>query len=126
MGSFSIWHWLVILLIIGVPLALLATLSTDSRMARGEFVKRILILIGAAIASGFLAGAIETAGAIVMLIIMIAGLWSYRWAGARLQDMGHNKWMTLLFLIPLVNLVVLIWLCVAGSKVEAHDLIPGR
>ena len=120
MGSFSIWHWIILAVVVAVPLTLIAKVGSDARLARGPFAVRFLSLTGAifvlSLLTTILPQQVGFVFALLMIPVILIGLWSVRWSAARFQDMGLSKWLTLLYWVPFVNFLVLLWQCLGASK----------
>lgn len=120
MENFFDWHILIVLASFAVPLTLLGTVASDARMARRPFAVRYLGLMGVIIVSTLVVTSLPekiAEGVVVLLLpILLVSLWSVRWSAARFQDMGLSKWLTLLYVIPVVGALVLLWQCLAGSS----------
>ena len=122
MGTFSIWHWLIVLMVLVMPSIPIAVANKDKRLARLPYFYRILALIVVGVMFKVLSERSDDPGAII--IVMLVGVWialwvlQFVWSVHRAQDIGWSKWWTLLFVVPGINLLyvlaILFW---PGRKV---------
>lgn len=63
---------------------------------------------------------------VTLVVASLAVLMSITLAASvnRFHDMGRSGWLTLLYLIPFVNLAVLLWVCVAEGQPEPNRWGP--
>lgn len=123
MGSFSIWHWIIVAVVLAVPLALIASVESEARLTRRPFAVRLLGLMGVTIVLGMLVTILPQEIGVVfgllMIPVLLISIWSIRWSAARFQDMGLSKWLALLYWVPFANFLVLLCQCLAGTRVQA-------
>ena len=86
-------------------------LNFSDRASRNEFIiPLVVILILSMVLGGVIGGVI---GTILSIIVFIS---SISISVRRLHDCGHSGLWVLLYLIPLVNLILIIYLCVKPGK----------
>lgn len=142
MGSFSIWHWLIVLLVFGIPLFFVfrkapvglnrygpkpdpvtfgAAVSIffkkygdfGGRASRSEYWYSFLLI---AIVNVILSVADQT-GALVGLFSLGILLPSLAIASRRLHDINRSGWTQLLGLFwPIGMIVLLVWYCTASQE----------
>lgn len=114
MGTFSIWHWIIVLSVFGAPVIAIASASREKTLSRLPYFWRVASLIAATLVLRLLvevlvseppsvAGAIVGLGWIVALVIF--GILGALWSVHRVQEVGASKWWSLLLLVPAVNLI---------------------
>ena len=115
------WHWSLELLFYFVPI-LIGILSTapQSILVRNDFAMRIVLSIPASLFIFFVVlHEIPKIADIAVFSLAFSFLFCFllgRWCTLRLNHIGWSRWLVLLLLVPLVNLVWLI----------ALFFIPGR
>lgn len=77
--------------------------TLEGPMPQGEFVKRTLI----SIVGGLVLALIPVLGWLAALALGVMGILA---AIRRLNAIGKSPWLALIFLIPVVGLIFLIWL----------------
>jgi hypothetical protein len=100
MGTFSIWHWIIVMILVGTPIGLalfgVSSVSLEARIGRQGYVLRTLSAIVGLIVLGSVLS--TTAGTNNEGITRLAGLlifyavffmW-FRWSAARAQDIGRG------------------------------------
>ncbi len=83
----------------------------SSRARRSEYWAAWALAVGAVLVGALLDGA--TFGDVALFSLLALGVWIWLFWGAsinRFHDMGRSGWFFLLFLIPLVNVGVFLWL----------------
>jgi uncharacterized membrane protein YhaH (DUF805 family) len=86
-------------------------LNFSGNASRKEFIiPLVVILILSIILGGVIGGVI---GTILSIIVFISAL---SVSVRRLHDCGHSGLWVLLYLIPIVNLILIIYLCVKPGK----------
>ncbi len=130
MGTFSIWHWIIVLLVtaiyVGIPVV--ATLREDSgrTTSRGEFIAWIVgvflllpfggVLVGTLI-STFLPPIIGSAvPALLWLACIVLFYPLQQHVVRRLREAGFGKDMAYLSVIPVVNVAFFLFLAVMPPK----------
>jgi uncharacterized membrane protein YhaH (DUF805 family) len=125
MGTFSIWHWVIVLIVlgifVGIPYIAIANTPPERRANRKEVGVAALGLIAYVFLTNLVSAARpaeEAPG--VMLAVFIGGLvlnlWIARVLAARCQDIGCNRYWAMLIAVPFVNLIFIATVAV----------IPGR
>lgn len=115
MGTFSIWHWLIVLMVLGVIFgSIVAAVLTRSHLRRGQYTTRFAIYVVTSTAIAILVNVSEEAAVVLPMIPLgwVLMFLIYRWTAMRLNDVGWNRWWSLLWLIPLVGIVLGIVLCI--------------
>lgn len=97
----------------------------SSRARRSEFWASIAISAAVSFAAGFLDYLLLGDGVFFSLLAIVLWIWLV-WGAAvnRLHDMGSSGWLALLFLIPFVNFVVLIWIGSGEGQPHANKWGP--
>ncbi len=115
MGTFSIWHWLIVLCILAANVVPIKIASKDKTLTRLPYFFRILILVVVAVFLKSLGGTsdrIEIVFGILATTIVVT-VFGTLWAVHRVQDIGWSKWWSLLLLVPPANLIyslaLLLW-----------------
>lgn len=93
----------------------------DGRIGKKQFlisflillVTHIVVMILVGVLSSIIGGLAGLLGFVVYIGIMVA---YFSIAIRRLHDLNQSGWLSLLLLIPLVNLIMLVYLCIADSK----------
>lgn len=96
-----------------------------SRARRVEFWAAWALAVSATFIGGFIDASISPDASLFTLISI--GIWVWLFWGAsvnRFHDMGKSGWMFLLFLIPLVNVGVFLWLGVQEGQPQANQWGP--
>ena len=125
MGSFSIWHLLILLGGLATPVIVVR--YTSSALARGPYCWRaagsFVGLIGVQVVQE---GTSDLAADIVVAVAHLA-LWLalVRWVAGRLIDVGQSRWWALLCCIPLVHFIVMLVLCFPRSRQAGLQLPEG-
>lgn len=120
MGTFSIWHWVMVILLFVWPAIFVATERTHKTMTRLEFICWVLgfLLFGLAIYGLQVAIGPGASSINIFLLIVNFGIAIalYRFIVRRCRDAGHGKTLAYVAVIPLVNLVVILYLMIKGQK----------
>lgn len=114
MGSFSLWHWLIVVVGVGIPLAVIALTSAERRTSRGAYFAWLVGTLAAIAATRVAVGQVRDVsmsgqlalGQLVLSWVLFGFL--IRAAVGRLQDAGHRRWWAMLFVVPVLNLVAYI------------------
>ena len=105
MGTISIWDWLFTLALLLIPVVLIG--YARGRLSRAGFTLRF--------ASAFialpLAGAIAEDAPLAAFLVIVLILLIYRWTALRLNDVGWNRWLALLWYLWPAGLVMALVLC---------------
>ena len=129
MGTFSIWHWLIVLviylLVIIIPIA---TVRPSTRVSRKTFAIRGSVIVVALIGIGVLLGHLspdvtspldpELADGLLSLASLVAAIPFVRWSSGRAQDAGWSKWRCLVFMVPVANIILVIQLLFVETRQE--------
>ena len=126
MGTFSIWHWLIVLIVFVGPVIPIALANKDKTLARLPYFYRILALVAVGLLLGILSEWSDNLGVvlIVLIVCLVLAMWvlEYLWSVHRAQDIGWSKWWTLLFVLPGINLIYLLVILFRPSrKVEEQQ-----
>lgn len=129
MGTFSIWHWLIVLMVYVGPVIPIALASESKILARLPYFYRILAIfvpVVVGLVLGILRELSNSLGMVLIIVIVCGTLamsvLNYLWSVHRAQDIGWSKWWTLLFVVPGINLIYfLVILFQPGCKVEAQQ-----
>ncbi len=122
MGTFSIWHWLIVLMVFAGPVIPIALANKDKTLTRLPYFYRI--------AGGLVLGILSewsdnlSVVLIVVIVCIALAMWvlEYLWSVHRAQDIGWSKWWTLLFVLPGINLIyLLVILSRPSRKVEEQQ-----
>jgi len=115
-GTFSIFHWLIVLLVIlGIGILPIALASKSKTLARGPYALRtipatvVMVLIAAASAE------LDYVVLVNLVIWVLLLLWSVH----RLQDIGWSRWWCLLSFLPFLGL--LFWLALLFVPGKPQD-----
>lgn len=120
MGAFSIWHWLIILLVVGLVPAVIVVRFTQSVLTQKEFVLRIsaLLAVGYVVGLAPLQLIMMAAPDLYVFILvpsLILGLvfnvFTFRWTVMRLNGVGWNRWWSFLWVAWPAGLVLAFVLC---------------
>ena len=124
MGTFSIWHWLIVLSVLAANVAPIKLANKGKTLTRLPYFFRFLILVVVAVFLKSLGGTsdrIEIVFGILATIIVMA-VFGMLWAVHRVQDIGWSKWWSLLLLVPAANLIYLLALLLwPGRKIEEQQ-----
>ena len=119
MGTISIWHWLIVLLVFGVPVAAVATERSGRTIPRGSYALWLLGLVAygpvmrAVAWSGGLAGSEMGTFALIFLLGLLVLLFFYNRAVVRrLRDAGHEKRLAYAGVVPFLNVLLAVYLLV--------------
>lgn len=96
-----------------------------ARTRRSEFWAAWALAVAATFLGGFIDGSISENAGFFSFVSIVIWVWLFWGASVnRFHDMGKSGWMFLLFLIPLVNLGVFIWLGVGEGQRELNQWGP--
>jgi len=117
-GSFSIWHWIILLAIFGVPLVAVALERSNKRISRKEFLLWAIGIVASSAALNFvLRELFGMAGTVVWFIAFLAASYFYQQALVRrARDAGHGKTLAYLAVIPVLNIAIMIYLLIKPSQ----------
>ena len=125
--SFGIWPVLIIVAFLALPIIAIWTEKSDRRLKRGQFAKRFLGLWFAVIVLEIvlittLDGQDRLVGALLTMGISICAVFPlFRWLVQRARDTGMSKAVVYLAIIPLVNLIILIYLLFKKTGRDADE-----
>ena len=108
MGSLSIWHWLIVLLVVGLAgIVPIFAANASKTLPRGPYAIRTLASYLAIFVMSTVTAAAGNAflSIIELLINGVLGILIVLWSVHRVQDIGWSKWWCLLFFVPLVGIV---------------------
>lgn len=116
MGSYGVWYWMIVLLMIlfqlGVAALAVRFNDGDGRLGRKSFTLRVVGLVAfAAILNAVLASAPWSAAA-VMLVGMSGMALIAHWSVDRLRDIGRPKALAVLTAVPFVGFLCVVYLMV--------------
>ncbi|MGO6743539.1 DUF805 domain-containing protein [Rhizobium leguminosarum] len=149
MGSFSLWHWLIVLILIGVPLIFVfrKPLAGPNRFgglppamgfgqAIGSFFKNYVNFSGRASRSEFWFSTLFVVLVSIALYAVdrsetLSRIWSLAtflpsiaMAARRLHDINRSGWWQLLgLLFPIGTVVVLVWYCRASTADDSREAV---
>ncbi|WP_233135674.1 DUF805 domain-containing protein [Agrobacterium vaccinii] len=139
-GSFSLWHWIIVLVLICFPLIFVFRppppgpnrfgapampmsfgeaiasffrnyVNFQGRAARSEYWFSFLFLFG----SSVVVEVIDNSGIIGLIWSVALFLPSLAVATRRLHDINRSGWHQLLYcFVPIGSIVVIVWYCTAG------------
>lgn len=130
MGSLSIWHWMVVFIIL-MPIIPLFMASKVQVLGRQQYFRQIFASFALTIGAGFAGVMIPSAldnsdaynfiGALGMLLVFVASIALFcfimLWSVYRIQDVGWSRWLNLLMFIPYLNMMwVIILMCVPSKS----------
>lgn len=123
MGTFSIWHWFIVLVVIlilfGLPILAVYRENSSERLLRIGFLKWIGIYVGIPFLFNFVAGLLQVGEVAVSGIAVLIGLILvypfYQRVVRRARDAGMGKGIAYLTIIPLVNLFTMLILLFKSS-----------
>ena len=136
MGTFSIWHWIIVwhivlIVFLGTVIPIVSA-NKDKTLARLPYFYRILALFVAGLVffvTGLVLGILSEwpdilgVGLIILTVCLALVMWVllFLWSVYRAQDIGWSKWWTLLFTVPGANLYLLVILLWPGRKIEEQQ-----
>ena len=134
MGAVSIWHWLLVLMFvvpftIGVVILGIVTASKTCDLGRMAYVMRIGAAFSLSVLIGALMQAVLDHGSVVHAVAIIgfvasclASLFLYaRWSVHRLRNAGWSPWLGILVVVPFVNLLTLLFLCLLPPSTHSTE-----
>ena len=124
MGSFSIWHFLVVFVIFGLPVLAIIKENTGQKIGRLVFFYWILIYIGAPFVINYVGFAIgvDNITRPLSFVFWIALIYPiYQRTVRRARDAHMGKMIAYLSIIPLVNVVTTLILLSKPSSGEARE-----
>ncbi|HTY69510.1 MAG TPA: hypothetical protein VMH36_22835 [Alphaproteobacteria bacterium] len=119
MGSFSVWHWIVLFVIVALlalPFVATATENTGKVVSRHRFVVWFLsTFLGIPILSSATAAVMPMAALLWWPIGIVVVYLYQRTVVRRCRDAGHTKALAYFGAIPLLNVAVGIYLLFKSS-----------
>jgi uncharacterized membrane protein YhaH (DUF805 family) len=126
MGSFSIWHWLIVLLVLAFPAIVVATERSGKRASRSIFALGLGVVLFYACLPDvlwlFFDVQIGNLIGLIWLVGIALTVWFYRLIVQRARDAGHSKIIAYLACVPAVNLFVYIYLLFPGGKADVPTI----
>ena len=118
MGSFSIFHWVIVLLLFIVPIVLIILASADKTMSRGGFAIRVIVMFAIATVVGLVpyGDDLLIENLVITIMGLVFALITTVWSVHRLNEIGWSRWWALLTWVPFVNFVMLAVLSFKGAK----------
>lgn len=123
MGMYSIWHWLIVLLVLAMPVVSVYLEKTDKIIGRKDLFIWVLWTVGLTVLSQII---ISLGGTMIGMIIYLwlatgqTFLFLQRLA-RRCRDLGWNKYWSLLLMVPFIGLFFVIVLLVKPGKLGDTD-----
>ena len=125
--SFGMWPALIIVAFLALPIIAIWTEKSDRRLKRGQFAKRFFGLWFAVIVLEIvlmttlddqdkLVGALFTMGISICAVFPL-----FRWLVQRARDTGMSKAVVCLAIIPIVNLIILVYLLLKKTARDADE-----
>lgn len=110
-GAFSIWHWLVVIILFFVPIVSVATEKSNITTGRANLAVWVFVYcIGGPIIVNFLGGMfIEHIYTLIIIFLywIVITFLLYRKFVHRARDAGISKRIAYLAIIPLINFVAI-------------------
>ena len=125
--SFGIWPALIIVAFLALPIIAIWTERSDRRLKRGQFAKRFFglwfaVIVLEIVLMTTLDGQDKLVGALLTMGISICAVFPlFRWLVQRARDTGMSKAVVYLAIIPLVNLIILIYLLLKKTARDADQ-----
>lgn len=128
MGSFSIWHWIILLVVLSSPVLPIFFANETKILARKSYAIRMipLIIIGALMSEVMVYVEPTLAAVLVLLVSLVMSVLGILWSVHRNQDIGVSKWWCLLLMIPFVNIVFILVLLFTRGQSSAEAGIPSN
>lgn len=111
MGAFSIWHWMIVLIVVlvlfGLPILAVAMENSDRRVNRQVFIYWICVFIGFEFGMEFIGGWFgygEEAGQIGMSVGFLMLYPLFQRYVRRARDIGKGKAIAYWSIVPIINL----------------------
>lgn len=119
MGTFSVWHWLIVLLVLGVPVAAVATERSGRAIPRGRYALCLLGVVAYGVVARAIVhiGVLGDHGAAIFAVVYVLGLlvllfFYNRAVVRRLRDAGHGKGLAYAGVVPVLNVLLAAYLLV--------------
>ena len=128
MGAFSIWHWLIVLVVLffifGLPLLGVINENSEKRATRREFLYWVIAYFGGAYLIqilGDLTGSIEIAYPVSVIFVLAIAYPFYQRVVRRSRDAGMGKKIAYISVIPIVYFVCFLILLIKPSKEQPYE-----
>ena len=121
MGTVSVWHLLILLMVIGIPLGAVALEGSGRRDSRRTWAMWVVgYIVGAPVLSGILAALLgETGGLVFLVAALVYAFLFYQALARRARDAGHGKTLAYVAVIPLLNIAITLYLLFKPSEIAA-------
>ena len=125
--SFGIWPVLIIVAFLALPIIAIWTEKSDRRLKRGQFAKRLFglwfaVIVLEIVLMTTLDGQDKLVGALVTMGICICAVFPiFRWLVQRARDTGMSKAVVYLAIIPLINLIILVYLLLKKTARDTDE-----
>ena len=117
----------IIVAFLALPIIAIWTEKSDRRLKRGQFAKRFFglwfaVVIIEIVLMTTLDGQDKLVGALVTMGISICAVFPlFRWLVQRARDSGMSKAVVYLAIIPLLNLIILVYLLLKKTARDADE-----
>ena len=117
MGTFSIWHWLIVLLVTSIPIVVVA--FSRGSLTRKGYVVRFVVSVLVAVVIAMIA---EEGIPLLYVPVAIISLFITRWIAMRLNGVEWSRWWAVSWVIfwP-VGLVLAIVLCIKRGPIDIRE-----
>jgi len=122
MGSFSIWHWLVVLVILAFPACIIALENSGARASRRKYASALVSAFAISVLGNYLAPLVaDSQGVGVAVGLTTLAVWIHftRVMVQRVRDTGHRKALAYLAILPIANLAFFAYLLFPPSAAGA-------
>ena len=125
--SFGIWTAIIVVAFLALPIIAIWTEKSDRKLGRGQFARRffglwLAVTVLEIVLIATLDGQDKLVGALVTMGISICAVFPlFRWLVQRARDSGMIKAVVYLAIIPLVNLVILVYLLLKNTEKDADE-----
>jgi len=123
MGTFSIWHWLIVISIFGIPAIAVKTERSGKAISRTKFLSWVLGWIAYIVIMRVVGGigiVSETAAPLFIglqfLGMLVYFTLYYRLMVKRLRNAGQGKTLAYLAIVPIANILIPIYLLFAPPR----------
>ncbi len=122
MGSFSIWHWLIVVVVLAFPALIIALENSGALATRRKYGAALVSTFAITVLGNYLAPlAPDSQGVGVAVALTTLAVWIYftRVLVQRVRDAGHPKALAYLAVLPIANLVFFAYLLFPGSAARS-------
>ena len=125
--SFGMWPALIIVAFLALPIIAVWTEKSDRRLKRGQFAKRFFglwfaVIVIEIVLMTTLDGQDKLVGALLTMGISICAVFPlFRWLVQRARDTGMSKAVVYLAIIPLINLIILVYLLLKKTARDTDE-----